>query len=182
MIELAIPTKAASVPAAREKMIGPRNILIVVAVFELLAVLWDFLLDRMSILFRDPLEPAESDIADVLTRAYVACHPLLVLAALAFAATGRVRHAIVALGVVEMMRWLNFMPWIVQNGLRLDDGLDIQWTAAQIFAFPLMAAGGIALAALDKRPGFATVLTGAATLYNLTGVTVYTLWVLINGL
>jgi hypothetical protein len=180
MIELATITKAA--PALRGKMLGPRNILIVVAALELLAVLWDFLFGRMSILFRDPLEPAEPGMADVLAKAYVACHPLLALAALALAATGRVRHAIVALGAIVMMRWLNYMPSVVQNGLRLDDGFDVQWTAAQIFLFPLMAACGIALAVRDERPGLATALISVPTLYNLTGFTVYTLWVLIYGL
>jgi hypothetical protein len=182
MIELTTFTKAGSVAAVRGKKFGPRNILIAVAVLELLAVLWDFLFGRMSILFRDRWEPVEPGIADVLAKAYVACHPFLALAALALAATGRVRHAIVALGAVEMMRWLNYMPSVMQNGLRLDDGFDIQWTAAQIFVFPLIAACGIALAVRDERPGLATALISIPTLYNLTGFTVYTLWVLINGL
>jgi hypothetical protein len=180
MIELATITKAA--PAARGKMLGPRNILIVAAVFELLAVLWDFLFGRMSILFRDRLELADPGIGDVFARAYLAGHPLLALAALALAATGRLRHAVVALGGVEMMRWLNYVPWVVQNGLRLDDGLVIQWTAAQIFVFPLIAACGIALAVRGERMGLATALISVPTLYNLSGFTVFTLWVLINGL
>src|SRR5882672_2397657 len=108
-IELATSSKAASVPAARGKILGRRNILIVVATLEFPFVLWDFLFGRMSILFRDPLGRAESGVGDVLTKAYVACHPLLAIAALAFAAKGRVRHAIVTLGAIETMRWLNFM-------------------------------------------------------------------------
>jgi hypothetical protein len=181
-IELAISSKAASASALRRKMLGPRNILIVLAVFELLDVLWDFLFGRRSILFRDRWEPAEPGVADIFAKAYVICHPLLALAALALAAAGRLRHAIVALGALELMRWLNYIPSVVQNGLRLDDGYDIQWTAAQIFVFPVIAACGIALAVRDERPGLATALTGVPTLYNLAGLTVFTLWLLINGL
>jgi hypothetical protein len=181
MIELATSTKAESAPAARGKMLEPRNILIAVAVFELLAVLWDFLFGRMSILFRDPLQVAEPGVGDVLAKAYVACHPLLSLAALALAAKGRVRHAIVALGAVETMRWLTYMPSVVRNGLRLDDGFDIQWTAAQIFVFPVIAACAIAFAARDERLRLATALIAVPTLYNMFGLTVYTLWKLIDG-
>ena len=80
------------------------------------------------------------------------------------------------------MRWLNLMPSVVQDGLRLDDGFDIQWTAAQIFVFPLIATCGIAFAVRDERLRLAAALIAVPTLYNLFGLTVYTLWNLINGL
>ena len=163
-------------------MLGPRNILIVIAVLELLAVLWDLLFGRMSILFRDPLELPEPGVGDFLAKAYLACHPLLALAALALAAKGRVRHAIVALGAVEIMRWLTYMPSVAQNGLRLDDAFDIQWTAVQIFIFPLITAYAIAFAVRDQRARLATALIAVPTLYNQTGLTVYMLWTLISGL
>src|SRR5580704_16257633 len=91
-----------SVPDRREVLLRPRNILIVIAGFELVTVLLEFLSGRMSMLFREPLEPAGQWIDDVLTKTYFACHPLLTVAALALAVAGRVRHAIVALGAVEL--------------------------------------------------------------------------------
>jgi hypothetical protein len=166
----------------RGKIPGPRNILMVAAAIELIFVLWDVLFGPMSILFRDPLERAEQGVGDVLAKAYFACHPLLALAALALAARGRVRPAIVALGAVEAMRWLKLMPSVLQNGLRLEDGFAIQWTVAQIFVFPLIAACGIAFAVRDEQPRFAATLIAVPTLYNLFGFTVYVLRNLVIGL
>jgi hypothetical protein len=40
----------------------------------------------------------------------------------------------------------------------------------------------ITLAVRNHRLGLATALTGIPSLYNLTGLTVSTLWTLINGL
>jgi hypothetical protein len=182
VIELAISTKAASAAAWCGKILGPRNILMAAAAFEFPFVLWDVLFGPMSILFRDPLERAEQGVGDVLAKVYFACHPLLALAAMVLAARGRVRHAIVALGAVEAMRWLKLMPSVLQNGLRLEDGWAIQWTVAQIFVFPLVAACGIAFAARDERPRLAAALIAVPTLYNLFGLTVYVLRNLINGL
>jgi hypothetical protein len=170
-----------AVSGGRERLLRPRNILMVIAGFELFAVLLDFLFGRMSILFPRPFEPAGRGIGIVLTKTYFACHPLLTIAALALAALGRVWPAIVALGVVEMTRWLNLTAWVLQNGLQFDDGLAIQWTAAQIFINPAIAAWGIALAVRGERLGLATALIGVPTLYNLVGFSVYALWVLING-
>ena len=152
------------------------------AAFEFIFVLWDALFGRMSILFRDPLEPAGQGVDDVLAKAYFVCHPLLALAALALAARGRVRPAVVALGAVETMRWLKLMPTVLQNGLRLEDGLTVQWTVTQIFVFPLIAACGIAFAVRDEQPRLAATLIAVPTLYNLFGLAVYVLRNLINGL
>jgi hypothetical protein len=163
-------------------MLRPRNILLVAAVLELLSVLWDFLFGRLSILFRDPLQRVEPGVGGVLARVYDISHPVLALAALALAVTGRVRHAIVALGIIETVRWLSFMPSVARNGLRLEDGLAIQWTAVQIFVFPLIAACAIAFAVRDQRPRFAAALIAVPSLYNQSGLAVYTLSILINGL
>jgi hypothetical protein len=181
MIELNPFTKTAAVPATPGKLRGPRNILIAMAVLEFLTVLWNFLFGRMSILFRDPLEPAATGIGDFITKAYLACHPFLVLAAVALAATGRIRQAIVAFGAIEIMRWLNYMTSVARNGLRLEDGFAMQWTAAQIFLFPLIAACGIALALSGKRPGLASALISIPILYNLAGFTLFATRLLIDG-
>jgi hypothetical protein len=179
-IELAnSPTTLSS---AHDEIFGPRTVLIAVAVLELLASLWDFLFGRMSILFRDPLELAEPGIGDVLAKLYLACHPLLALVALALAATGRIRRAVVVLGAIELVRWLKFMPSVMESGLRLDNIFDVQWTVAQIFLLPLIGALSITLALRNHRLKLATALTGIPSLYNLTGLTMSILWTLINGL
>ena len=76
----------------------PRRVLIAVSVFELLFGLWSFpyLFNRASILFANPLDLPEPGLGNMAVKAYVASHPLLALTALAFAATGRVRYAILA--------------------------------------------------------------------------------------
>src|SRR5258708_31766663 len=177
-------TSAETAPASgrRGKMPGLRRALIGVAVSELLAGLWRLpvLFGRASILFADPFDP-EPGLGDVFVKVYVASHPLLALVALAFAAKGRARHAIVALGTAEVMRWLNLMPGVVQYGLPFDDRLDVRWTATQIFIFPLMAVCGLTLAARNERPGLATLLVGMPTLYRLFGLTGFGFIALMNG-
>ncbi len=42
---------------------------------------------------------------------------MLALAALALATVGRLRYAIMALGALVLMTWLNFMPSVVRHGL-----------------------------------------------------------------
>jgi hypothetical protein len=162
--------------SVRERLLRPRNTLMVIAGLELFLLPLDFL-------FRERLEPAEWEIGIVLTKTYFVCHPLLTVAALAMVALGRVRHAIVALAAIEMTRWLHLTAWVVlQNGLPLDDVLAIQWTAANIFIFPVVAAYVIALAVRGERLRLASALIGVPTLYNLVLFMVFALGVLINGL
>ena len=89
-----------------------------------------------------------------IIKAYIAGHPLLALAALAFATIGRLRYAIMALGALVLMNWLNFMPSVVRHGLDFN-GLAAFETPVQIIAFPLMGACAIALAARGQRLGLA---------------------------
>lgn len=184
MAEMTEPTPftdAAAVP--RRGMLWPRKVLIADAMFELFAALWTlpFLFGRASILFRNPWEP-ESGLGDVIVKAYVASHPLLALGALAWAAKGRVRHAIVALGAVVAMRWLNYTPSLLRYGLKFNDGFDLQWIAAQVFTFPLLSACAIVLAARGERLRLATALVSLPTLYNVLGFTVFAIWTIINGI
>src|SRR5258707_10905184 len=167
MTEPATIVDVASAAALHGETRRCSKVLIAVAVFESLAGVWSFpyLFGRASILFANPLFLPEPGLGDAAVKVYVASHPLFALAALAFAVKGRVRHAIVVLGAVEMMRWLNFMTSVVSNGLRLNDGLSVQWTAAQIFIFPLLAACAIALATRARRLGLATAQVSIPTLY-----------------
>ena len=83
-------------------------------------------------------------------------------AALALATVGRLRYAIMALGALVLMNWLNYMPSVVRHGLDFG-GLSAFETPVQIIAFPLMGACAIALAARKERLGLATLLVSIPT-------------------
>ena len=85
-----------------------------------------------------------------LIKVHIATHAPLALAALVFAAIGRVPYAIIALAAIVFMTWLNYMPSVVLHGLEFR-GIGAFETPARIIAFPLMAACAIALAARNQR-------------------------------
>jgi hypothetical protein len=105
--------------------------------------------------------------------------PVLALAALIFALTGRLGHAIPALGAIVLLAWLKFMA-LIPDGFdygNLYVNLD---NATQAFIFPLLGVCATALAARGERLGIATVLVGIPTVVNLfnalsflIGVTIY---------
>ena len=156
-----------------------RTALIIVASIELLEALFDLpdLFRGVHNLFG---EASGSGFAEAITTAHLVCHPLLAMAATIFVATGRVRHAIIALGIVALMIWLNHLPWL--GRLDIGKARDVLWAAKQIVVFPLMAAFAIALAACDKWLGIATVLVGIPTISNLASLTAYTVGLIINGI
>ena len=112
---------------------------------------------RTPTLFGDMSEIPGPGVGGAIIKAYIAVHPLLALAALALATIGRLRYAIMALGALVLMNWLNDMPSVVRHGLDFN-GLSAFETPMQIIAFPLMGACAIALAARSQRLGLATLL------------------------
>ena len=106
--------------------------------------------------------------------------PLLALAALALATVGRLRYAIMALGALVLMNWLNYMPSVVRHGLDFG-GLSAFETPVQIIAFPLMGACAIALAARRQRLGLATLLVSIPTLYGVLAVIAFGIGVFLYG-
>ena len=68
-------------------------------------------------LFGDMSEIPGPGIGGAIIKAYIASHPVLALAALALATVGRLRYAIMALGALMLMNWLNYMPSVVRHGL-----------------------------------------------------------------
>ncbi|MBR1247216.1 hypothetical protein JQ609_09750 [Bradyrhizobium sp. AUGA SZCCT0169] len=133
--------------------------LIIIAVLELLdgiSVAWG--------IFGDP----EIEVAAISGAASV-MRPLLALAALVFAAFGRVRPAIVMLGAVIIVTWLKYMPTVMSSGLDAV-GLGAIWSPAQIIAFPLVAVCAIGLAARDRRLLVATALVSLPTLFNIAAI------------
>ena len=116
-----------------------------------------------------------------LIKANLALHPVLAVAALAFAAMGRVRHAIVALGTVIIMVWLSDMPSIVAHGFDLRGTFSAAETMARIVAFPLIAACAIAYAAHDEHLGRATFLAAVPALFNVVMIVGFAVSVMIYG-
>lgn len=137
-------------------------------------------LSSVSTLFGDMSEIPGPGFGGFLIKAHIATHPVLASAALLFAMIGRVRYAIIALGAVVMMTWLNYMPSVVRHGLEFG-GIGGIETPAQIIVFPLMAACAIAYAARNQRLGLATALVSIPTLFNAFGVIAFAIGVAIHG-
>jgi hypothetical protein len=96
------------------------------------------------------------------------------------AATGRLRPAIIALGAVVLMTWLNYMPSVLLHGMDFR-GVGAFETPAQGIAFPLAAVCAITLAARDRRLGLATVLVIAPTLFNVIDLIVLMIDIALHG-
>ena len=167
---------AAPAPSTSQRHLGLRVVLIIIAVIEALDAL-----SSVSILFGDMSEIPGPGLGGFLIKAHIATHLPLALAALVFAAIRRVRHAVIALGAVVAMTWLNFMPSVVLHGLEFNSGFAALQTTAQIIAFPLLAACAIALAARNRRLGLATALVGIPTLFNVFGVVAFAIGVSLHG-
>lgn len=170
----AVPILADSAPAPRH--LGLRTVLIIAALLEAFDGL-----SSVSILFGDMSEIPGPGFGGFLIKAHIATHPVLALAALLFAIIGRVRHAIIALGAVVIMTWLNYMPSVVLHGFGFDNAYSTLHGTAQIIAFPLMAACAIAYAARNQRLGIATALVSLPTLFHLFGVLAFAISVMLYG-
>ncbi|HAP11014.1 MAG TPA: hypothetical protein DCR50_09195, partial [Afipia sp.] len=116
-----------------------------------------------------------------LVKAHLAAHPVLAIAAIVFAAMGRVRHAIVALGTIIIMAWLSDMPSVIAHGLAFRSAFGAVETTAKVIAFPLIAACAIAYAAHNEHLGRATFLVAVPTLFNLVLLVGFAIGVMIYG-
>ena len=162
--------------ASAPRHLGLRAVLILAALFEAAQAL-----PNVPTLFGDMSEIPGPGFGGFLIKAYIASHAPLALAALLFAAIGSVRYAIIALGAVVAMTWLNTMPSVLLHGLEFNSGFSALQTTAQIIAFPLMAACAIALAARNQRLGLATALVGIPTLFNVLGIIAFAIGVSLHG-
>jgi len=153
---------------------GLRMVLVVLAAIEN----WLGFSDATA-LFGDTL--SGSGLGGFLTKMHLAVHPVLALAALAFASLGRLRAAIIALGIVILFGWLNDMPSVVSHGLEFKSAFSAVETVARIIAFPLIAACAIAYAARNQHLGRATLLVAAPTLFNIVLLVGFFVSVMIYG-
>jgi hypothetical protein len=157
-------------------MLRPRNVLIVVAILEVCASAL-----RLHVLFGDPSGIPGTVLGEALSYIYLVAHPLLALAALAFAAIGRVHYAIIALASIVALAWPKSLLWLLQSELDFD-WLAIQWITVQIFVFPIMVACAVALVVRQLRLGLATALVSIPTVHGVVSFLVYIVFILINGL
>ena len=165
----------APAPVRAPRLLGLYLLLILIAAIEAFDGL-----SHVPTLFGDMSEIPGPGIGGAIIKAYIAVHPLLALAALALATIGRLRCAIMALGALVLMNWLNDMPSVVRHGLDFK-GLSAFETPMQIIAFPLMGACAIALAARSQWLGLATLLVGIPTLYGVMAVVAFGIGVFLHG-
>ena len=175
MISAATLNDAAPAPVRAPRLLGLYLFLILIAAIEAFDGL-----SHVPALFGDMSEIPGPGVGGAIIKAYIAVHPLLALAALALATIGRLRYAIMALGALVLMNWLNYMPSVVRHGLDFN-GLSAFETPMQIIAFPLMGACAIALAARSQRLGLATLLVSVPTLYGVMAVVAFGISVFLHG-
>jgi hypothetical protein len=166
---------AASAPVRAPRLLGLYLLLILMAAIEAFDGL-----SHAPILFGDMSEIPGPGVGGTIIKAYIASHPLLAVAALVFATIGRLRYAIMALGALVLMTWLNYTPSVVRHGLDFS-GISAFQTPVQIIAFPLMGACAIALAARNQRLGLAAVLVSIPTLYGVFAVIAFGIGVMLYG-
>jgi hypothetical protein len=165
----------APTPVRAPRLLGLYLLLILVAAIEAFDGL-----SHVPILFGDMSEIPGTGVGGAIIKAYVASHPLLALAALAFAMIGKLRYAIMALGALVLMNWLNDMPSVAQHGFDFD-GVSAFQTPIQIVAFPLMGACAVALAARKRRLGLAAALVSIPTLFGVLAVIAFGISVALHG-
>jgi hypothetical protein len=102
----------------------------------------------------------------VFVVAHTLSQPVLGLAAIAFALSGRVRYAIIALAANIVLRWLTADIFNPANW-RMVNFFSTQETLFQLMVTPIAALVAGALAARDTRLGLATLLVCLPTLYNI---------------
>jgi hypothetical protein len=166
---------AVPAPIRPPRLLGLYLLLIIVTAIEAFDGL-----SNVPMLFGDMSKIPGPGLGGAIIKAYVASHPVLALAALAFATVGRLRYAIMALGALVLMNWLNYMPSVVEHGLDFG-GLSAFQTPLQIIAFPLMGACAIALAARGERLGLAAMLVGLPTLFNVAAVIAFGIGIFLYG-
>ena len=106
--------------------------------------------------------------------------PVLALAALVFALTGRLGRAIPALGAIVLLGWLKFMA-LIPDGFDYGNLFVNLDNATHAFLFPLLGVCAMALAVRGERLGIATMLVGIPTLVNLFNALAFLIGVTIYG-
>jgi hypothetical protein len=96
-------------------------------------------------------------LAHVASVIRTAVTPVIAGVALYFAIVGRIRHAIVAMGILILIFWLSGLPVVAIDGLQLSGNFAGLTLALQRFLHPLLAIAAIVLAVKNRRPGLAAL-------------------------
>jgi hypothetical protein len=162
-------------PARASRLLGLYLLLIIMAAIEAFDGL-----SHVPALFGDMTDTSSPGAGGAIIKAYIVGHPLLALAALGLATVGRLRYAIMALGALVLMSWLNDMPSVLRHGLDFR-GISAFETPVRIIAFPLIGASAIALAVRSRRLGLAAMLVSIPTLYGVFALFAFAIGIMIYG-
>ena len=120
--------------------------------------------------------------AQTLNDIRLALTPLIVAAALIFAAIGDVRRAVLAMAVFTLMAWLlDGLPTIALHGMTFSfdyGGLE------EVFLYvitPIAALAAGALALTNRRLGLAALLVSLSTLFRWIGLVIFIIAVVKYG-
>jgi hypothetical protein len=147
-------------------------LLIVVALLEGVKAILDLplIIDRPNLLYGPWGVMPATWTGIILAKLNVISHPLLVIAALMFPLSGKLREALIALGAITVVSWLSILPVMLQDEMTLrgfwTGWWAIQWSIAQVFVFPALAGIAIALAVLTSRTMLSAVLIAIPTAYD----------------
>jgi hypothetical protein len=164
------PSQAATRPVQEDFWL--HCLLIVVALLEGVKAILDLplIIDRPNLLY-GPWGVMPATLAGmILAKLNVISHPLLVIAALMFTLSGKLREALIALGAITVISWLSILPVMLQDEMTLrafwTGWWAIQWSIAQMFVFPALVGIAIALAVLTSRTMLSAVLIAIPTIYD----------------
>jgi len=120
--------------------------------------------------------------AQALVSVKLALAPLVAAAALMFAATGRLRNAILALAALTLLGWVLDDVWSIPiHGLEFSAGYGGMVVFVHHVIFPLVAVAGGVLALKDRRPGVACLLVCFPTLFNLANIFAFAVAIMMYG-
>ncbi len=153
-----------------------RALLLAAAILELVGGVRD-----LPILFGDTSQIPGPGLGGGIIKAKIALHPIVALAAVAFAATNKLRYALIAMAVLALLGWANYLPSIAIHGLNVGDGALGLLTAFQVVLVPIFAGIIIVLAIRGQRLVLATALSILPTLVGVIGVLAFAIAVGIWG-
>lgn len=120
--------------------------------------------------------------AQTLTSIRLALAPFIAGAALAFAALGNIRRAILAMAALVFLTWfLEGLPEVAINGLNFSldyGGVD---TVFHYFIFPAAALAAASLALRDQRLALATLLVCLPSVFDWLGVLIFIIGIMNHG-
>jgi hypothetical protein len=167
---------AAAVPAQGAPR-WPRLLLLVAAAIELLGGLSD-----LPILLGNLSEIPGPGLGGAIIIAKIVLRPLLALAALFFTIRGRLPHALLAMALITLMTWLNWLPSVALHGLELQGSPAVVLLLVfQIILAPVLAAAIAGLVLMDKQLTLATVLAVLPTFVGVASVVAFAIGVAIYG-